>query len=84
MTLTMVTMVVKMRKPRSGRNFTKRMPKNAPISTKGIAQASMVSVVRLMLCQANSWKVSFRKLTQRKNQALVPTNASFGIRVDSR
>ena len=27
MTLTMVTMVVKMRKPRSGRNFTKRMPK---------------------------------------------------------
>lgn len=40
MTLTMVTMVVKMRKPRSGRNFTKRMPKNAPISTKGMAQAA--------------------------------------------
>ena len=44
MTLMMVTMVVKMRKPRSGRNFTKRMPKKAPVSTKGMAQASMASM----------------------------------------
>ena len=80
----MVTTVVKIRKPFSGRNFTSLIPKNAPISTKGMAQASIASVVRLMLCQANIWKGSFKKFTHRKNQALVPTKANFGIRVDSR
>ena len=47
-TLMMVTMVVKMRKPRSGRNFTSRMPRNAPTRTNGMVQASMASVVGVM------------------------------------
>ena len=75
-TLIMVTVVVNMRNSRSGRIFTKRMPKNAPIKTNGMAQASIASVVRLMLCQAKNWKGSFRKFTQRKNHALVPTKAN--------
>ena len=75
----MVTTVVKIRKPFSGKNLMRRIPRNAPISTNGMAQASIVSVVRLILCHANTWKGSFKKFTHRKNQALVPTKASFGI-----
>ena len=84
MTLMIVTIVVKIRKPFSGKNLTSRIPRNAPISTNGMAQASIAKVVRLMLCQANIWKGSFKKFTHKKNQAFVPTKANFGIRVDSR
>ena len=48
-----------------------------------MAQASIASVVKLILCQANTWKGSFKKFTHRKNQAFVPTKANFGIRVIS-
>jgi len=50
--LIIVTAVVNIRNPLSGRNFTMRIPRKAPTRTKGMAQASMASVVRLMLCQA--------------------------------